>query len=490
MLPRVAYLEFIVLVLEAGPSNEGIVDIDAPGLAYNLQKSPFDWNFTTVPQAALNNRSLAYTRGHVLGGSSSINGMFYTRGSSDDYNRWATITRDKGWSWNEIFPFILRNEHFTSPADGHSTAGQFDPAFHNFTGNTFVTLPGYSELLDETYIQATNNASGEVPFNLDTNSGWLQTTIGNGTRSSAASSYLGPQFINHPNLDVVLNTQISHVLTSGNGSKVDFRTVEFRSGTNDSTLRTVTAHKELILSLGSIGTPHILLNSGVGDETELKEIGIKPILHLPGIGKNLLDQPYVYPNWFVNLTVMPVNATEALNQCLETRTGPLINTPLANQVAWGRVPETSSIFQNVSDPAAGPHTPHFEFVLQRYPEALSSSESTLLMGVVLVTPASRGSVSLKSNNPFDVPLIDPAYFKDDIDLLIMKEAIASAVRFFTGPTWKDIILGPQGGFANVMDDLSLIQFICENADTGLHAVGTAAIIRKIFISLISKIRTF
>ncbi|KAF9002479.1 hypothetical protein BDQ17DRAFT_1425803 [Cyathus striatus] len=323
----------------------------------------------------------------------------------------------------------------------------------------------------------------EFPFNLDTNSGnplglgWLQTTIGNGTRSSAASSYLGPQFINRPNLDVVLNTQISRVLTSSSGSKVDFRTVEFRSGTNDSTLRTVTARKELILSLGSIGTPHILLSSGIGDETELKEIGIKPILHLSDVGKNLSDQPYVIPNWFVNLTVTPVNATEALDQWLESRTGPLVNT-VSNQVAWGRVPETSPIFQNVSDPAAGPHTPHFEFDLQGSPQALSTGESTLDIGIVLLTPASRGSVSLKSNDPFDVPLIDLAYFKDDIDLLIMKEAIASAERFFAGPTWKDIILGSQGEFSNVTDDLSLVQFIRENSDTGLHSVGTAAMSPK------------
>ncbi|KAF9002563.1 hypothetical protein BDQ17DRAFT_1357086 [Cyathus striatus] len=376
---------FRILVLEAGPSNEGIIDIDAPGLVFNLHKSSFDWNFTTVPQVALNGRSLDYTRGHVLGGSSSINAMFYTRGSSDDYNRWATITGDTGWSWNNIFHFILR------VSDGHSTAGQFDPAFHNFTGNTFVSLPGFSEPLDKT--------------------GWLQTTIGNGTRSSAASSYLGPQFIKRSNLDIVLNTQISRVLTSGNdGSKFDFRTVEFRSGkttqlqvskNNDSTLHTVTARKELILSLGSIGTPHILLNSGIGDKTELKKIGIKPILHLPDVGKNLSDQPYVSPNWFVNLTVTPVNATEALNQWLETRTGPLVST-VSNQVA----------------------------------------------GV------------------------------EHTDLLIMKEAIASAVRFFAGPTWKDIILGPQGAFSNVTDDLSLVQFIRENSDTALHAVGTAAMSPK------------
>ncbi|KAF9002481.1 aryl-alcohol oxidase, partial [Cyathus striatus] len=140
-----------------------------------------------------------------------------------------------------------------------------------------------------------------------------------------------------------------------------------------------------------------------------------------------------------------------------------------------RVPETSLIFQNVSDPAAGPHTPHFEFVLvSRSPQTLPTGELSLGLEIGMVTPASCGSVSLESNDPFDTPLIDPAYYKDEVDLLIMKEAIASAERFFAGLVWKDIILGPQGAFANITDDQSLVQFIRESSYTTLHSIGTAS----------------
>ncbi|KAF8989826.1 hypothetical protein BDQ17DRAFT_1372716 [Cyathus striatus] len=136
-------IKFRVLVLEAGQlvlSNEGVVELEAPGLTGStwLTSSQYNWNYTTVPQVGLNGRSLPYIRGYVLGGSSSINGMVYARGSADDYNRWAAVTGNEGWSWKEMLRYILKNERFTSPGDGHSTVGQFDPAYHNFTGMTFV----------------------------------------------------------------------------------------------------------------------------------------------------------------------------------------------------------------------------------------------------------------------------------------------------------------------------------------------------------------
>ncbi|KAF9002463.1 pyranose dehydrogenase [Cyathus striatus] len=470
---------FKVLVLEAGPSNEGVLDIEAPHLFLNIS-STYDWNFTTVPQVGLNGLSLPYPRGYVLGGSSSINGQVYTRGSSDDYDRWAAISGDEGWSWNRMLPFILRNEKLTSPADGHSTAGQFDPAFHNFTGITSVSLPGFPRTLDDVFIQTSKDLKDEFPYNLDMNDGnplglgWLQSTIGNGTRSSAATSYLGPRFIHRPNLDVVLNTVVSRVLRSSHRNKDDFRTIEFKSG-EDQTLRTITAKKEIILSLGTIGTPHILLNSGIGDEKELENIGVQSVLHLPSVGKNFSDHYYFDLTWLVNLTIVPENTPEALNQWLANRTGPLANG-FVNHIAWGRVPNINP------DPVAGPHTPHYEFLLYGNGVVLPTGEPTIHISIGLSSAASRGSVSLKSNNTFDTPLIDPGYLTADTDVLIAKEAISSAKRFFAGPAWKDIILRPQGAFANVTDDQTLEQFIRNDPYAvrlpGLHAVGTAAMSPK------------
>ncbi|KAF9002550.1 GMC oxidoreductase-domain-containing protein [Cyathus striatus] len=465
--------KFRVLVLEAGPSNEGVLEIEVPGFNLNLPGSRYDWNFTTVPQTGLNGRSLPYARGHVLGGSSSINGMVYTRGSRDDYNRWATITGDEGWSWNKMLPFILRvgitkaqtnalfinsllrNEHFTLTGDRHSIqARQFDPAFHNFTGINYVSIPENSLSLEfeKAYTQTSKDLKNEFPYNLDMNDGtpiglgWIQSTIGNGTRSSAATSYLGPRFIKRTNMDVVLNTRITRILSSSN--KTDLRTIEFVSGANQ-TLHTITAQKEVILSLGSIGTPHILLNSGIGDKNELEKVEVRPVLQIPCVGKNLSDHlMFNSLTWAANPTITPENTTEALNQWLDTRTGPLSSGQSVNQLIFSRVPgsKESSIFKFGQDSAAGPSTPHFEFSLSGVSYVPTENQTVLEAFIAMVTPESRGTVSLRSNNPLDAPLIDPEFLTAGVDILILNEAIASTKRFFGAPAWRDIILQPQGVF--------------------------------------------
>ncbi|KAJ4490831.1 aryl alcohol oxidase [Lentinula aciculospora] len=221
-----------VLLIEAGGSNEGVLDVAAPGLVNLLVNSAWDWNFTSTPQTALNNRTLSVSRGFILGGTTSINQMVYTRGSSEDYDLWANITDDEGWSWDSLQKYIRKNERFTSPADHHNTTGQFDPDVHSFDGIVDVSLQGFSTGIDNRTIQTTSELSEKFPFNLDMNSGyqlgigWVQATIGNGTRSSSAATYLGPSFISRPNLHVLLNTRVLRILQTEN-KQPNFRTVEF-----------------------------------------------------------------------------------------------------------------------------------------------------------------------------------------------------------------------------------------------------------------------
>ncbi|TEB27971.1 FAD/NAD(P)-binding domain-containing protein [Coprinellus micaceus] len=122
--------EWQVLVIEAGPTHEDVFRTRVPGYVASLQQTYYDWNYTTIPQPGLNNRTALLPRGHILGGSSSINGMFYTRGSSSDYDSWAKLTGDPGWSWKKILPYILKHEIWNKPADGHDDEGQYNPAFH------------------------------------------------------------------------------------------------------------------------------------------------------------------------------------------------------------------------------------------------------------------------------------------------------------------------------------------------------------------------
>ncbi|KAG6856866.1 hypothetical protein H0H87_012683 [Tephrocybe sp. NHM501043] len=235
--------------------------------------------------------------------------MFYTRGSSSDFDRFAAVTGDDGWSWDKLQIYIRKNERWTAPADHHNTKGQFDPTVHGFEGINAVSLSGFPHATDSRVIQTTSELPNEFPLNLDMNSGnplgvgWLQSTIKNGERSSSATSYLGPQFINRKNLHVLLNTRVTRLLetpTSTDLHRLQTLTVEFANEGSPERRKSITATKEVVLSAGTVGTPHILLHSGIGDAAKLRALGIRPIVNLPDVGQNLSDQPALSNMWFVN----------------------------------------------------------------------------------------------------------------------------------------------------------------------------------------------
>ncbi|KAJ3794118.1 alcohol oxidase [Lentinula aff. detonsa] len=472
-----------VLLIEAGGSNEGVLDVAAPGLDSFLINSAWDWNFTSTPQIALNNRTLAVSRGFILGGTTSINQMVYTRGSSEDYDLWANITDDEGWSWDNLQKYIRKNEKFTPPVDHHNTTGQFDPNVHSFNGIVSVSLQGFPNGIDNRTIRTTSELSEEFPFNLDMNSGfqlgigWVQATIGDGTRSSSAASYLGPSFISRPNLHVLLNTRVLRVLKTDH-QQSDFRSVEFTQDAGVTT-HTITASKELIIAAGTIMTPHILMHSGIGDSEELKSLGIQTVHHLPSVGKNLTEQPIVRNKWLVDSTdtleTIARNDTllaEVTEEWERRRMGPIVDPPLSF-IGWLRLPENSSIFQQVLDPAAGPNTSHYELIITN--GALShpapATGNFLTFSTSVSSPTSRGSISLNSSNPLEYPLINFNLFNTSFDRFVVREAYRNTKKFLAAQSWDGYILAPP---TNATTDDELDEYINQNAATENHPVGTAA----------------
>lgn len=184
-------------------------------------------------------------------------------------------------------------------------------------------------------------------------------------------------------MHVLLNAQVSRLLTTGKqGGQPLFQIVEFLPDSSK-TLIQVTARKEIILSAGSIGTPQILMNSGIGDQKILSQLGIKTIVDNPSVGRNLSDHPLVAVQWTVNSTntfeAFTRNATvsqEDLNLWETTRTG-VFASGTVNSVGWTRLPSNSSVLQNQPDPAAGPNTPHFEFLIGVCYSALSTTTAEI-----------------------------------------------------------------------------------------------------------------
>ncbi|KAG6865075.1 hypothetical protein C0991_005305 [Blastosporella zonata] len=452
--------------------NEGVLQSIVPFLMGLLISTQYDWNYTTTPQQAADGRVLPYPRGHLLGGSSSINGMYYTRGSSSDFDRYAN------------------NERWTAPVDNHNTTGQFNPAVHGFNGINSVSLVGYPQSVDPRFIQTTKELPDDFPFNLDMNSGnplglgWIQVTVDKGKRSSSATSYLAPEFLKRPNLDVLVNSQVTQLIQTGSSQGVpEFRALEMAQNAT-SPRKQLVASKEIILSAGVIGTPQILLNSGIGESSELRSVGVKPVLQLHDVGKNFSDQPVVRAAWLVNsndtiddIVRSPELQAEYLAQWKANHTGPYAANN-GSQVIWGRLPDNSSIFETSQDPSSGKNSPHYEISCLNGGLRVTENEHFLTLASIVVSPDSRGNITLNSSDPFDEPLIDPGFLTSEFDKFALRETIRKSMLLLSAPVWKDYVIRPDGGLQNATTDAELDQFIFDSLEPGLHGVGTAAMSAK------------
>ncbi|KAJ6451440.1 aryl-alcohol oxidase [Mycena sanguinolenta] len=473
-----------VLVLEAGGSDKDAFNSHVPLYGRRLQGSQYDWNYSTTPQAALNDRALAYPRGFIIGGSSSINLMVYTHGPSEDWDRMALVTGDNGWTWNNIQPYMRKNERFVPPADNHNITGQFNPKVHSFSGVNSVSLSGWQYSSDTRVLEAIAQSNGEFPFNEDMNSGfqlgfgWTQSTVGDGTRSSSATSYLGAKYIKRTNLFVLLHARVLRLKQTSPklaGENLAVRGLEFTQDAGNTT-HVLQASKEIILSAGSVGTPTILMHSGIGDPTELNTVGIKPLHHLPSVGKNLTDHPLLVTAYSANTTDTPDdilrNVTFAKlfeRRWNETRTGPL-SSGQGRILGWFRFNLSSPVFGGVPDPAAGPNSAHFEMIIGNGAGSPPPTGHYLGLTLAVVAPTSTGNLTLNSSNPLDSPLINPNVLGTDFDFTAMREAFFASKRFVSTPAWDGYILSPT---VNVTDD-NLDDFIRNNTGIIWHPVKTAA----------------
>ncbi|THU91700.1 alcohol oxidase [Dendrothele bispora CBS 962.96] len=492
---------FSVLVLEAGPSNVNAVPTQIPFFCTRSHPQ-YDYNYTTTSQPGLNNRSITFARGYILGGSSSVNGLFYTRGSSSDYDRLANVTGDQGWSWSSIQPYLQRNEKWTPPADGHDTSGQFDPTVHSFTGINSVSLPGYPQAIDKNVIRASRELGGDFAFNLDMNNG-NELGLG-GNRSSAATSYLAEEFISRPNLHVLVNTHVTKILQTGKAS-CEFLGVEFTDSREGPRFQ-IKAKKELILSAGAINTPQILLHSGIGPSSLLDSLQIPTLVDLPSVGQNLTDHPRLASNWFVNGndTYDDINRNDSLSdelemEWMETGMGPLVDT-FVGQLAFMRLNETvlkelrPGMDGSADDPATGIYSSHFELGFSNgFVGGTPPTGNFIGITTRVSSPTSRGSVAISSTDPFAPPIIDPNYFATDFDLITMRIAVKSAFKFLSARVWDGYVGNPAGtlgqalagvdlsriiDYSDVEVDSLLDQYIRNSTGTSAHPTGTAAMTAK------------
>ena len=367
-----------------------------------------NWAFHTTPQKGLNNRRGYQPRGKALGGSSAINAMIYIRGQKEDYDSWAN-EGNNGWSWNEVLPFFKKAENNENGSK----------EFHGNFGPLEVSNQKAAKPISHAYIKACANYQVKIrdDFNTGDNegAGFWQSTIfhsknKNGQRCSTAAAYLLPHVKNRKNLEIITKANVVRIIFDGKKAVG----LEYMHQGKKKKIR---AHKEVILSAGSLMSPTILQRSGIGASEDIKRHGIKLIHELPGVGKNLqdhIDFNFCFKTYDKNtLGFSPGGFLKILGEMAKwlTHGNSMISSTLSE--AGGFLKTDQSLDR--------PDIQH-HFVIGLIDDHLRKLHYGYGYSchVCLLRPYSRGTVSLASAKYNDAPLINPNFLNDnrDIDTLI------------------------------------------------------------------------
>ncbi len=444
-----------VLLLEAGV-NDNYIWVQIPvGYLYCIGNPRTDWGFRTEKENGLNGRSIAYPRGKVLGGCSSINGMIYMRGQAADYDHWRQMG-NTGWGWDDVLPYFLKSEdHFGGTTDMHRAGGGMRVEQQRLS---WEILDRFADACEQAGIPKVDdfnrgNNEGVSYFEVNQKSGW---------RWNMARGFLKP-VRDRPNLTVVTRAQATRiVLEEGRAIGVEYDV--------DGVARQALANAEIVLAAGAIGSPQLLMLSGIGDPDFMTPHGIEAQHVLTGVGKNLQDHLQLR-------TIHKVNGARTLNEQSATWLG---KAAIAAQYAlWRTGPMSMSPSQlgafAKSDP--GQETPDLEYHVQplsldKFGDPLHTFPA-ITASVCNLRPQSRGSVGLRTDNWRDPPVIAPNYLSAEADRQTAARAIKLTRRIMAQPALsayqpEEYLPGP-----SFQTDEDLARAAGDIGTTIFHPVGTA-----------------
>jgi choline dehydrogenase-like flavoprotein len=439
-----------VLLLEAGGSDWNPLFHMPAGFA-KMTKGVASWGWETVPQKHMKNRVLRYTQAKVIGGGSSINAQIYTRGNAADYDLWANEDGCTGWDYRSVLPYFKRAE------DNQ----RFNDNYHSYGGPLGVSMPSAPLPICDAYIRAGQELG--LPYNPDFNGreqagvGFYQLTQRNRRRSSASLAYLA-SIKGRRNLTVRINAPVRNIVLE----KTRATGVALMSG------EVLRASREVILSSGAIGSPKLLLQSGIGPADHLKQTGVAVKHDLPGVGSNLQDHLdlFVISECTGDHTydgVAKLHRTLGAGlQYILLRSGPVASSLFETGGFWYADPEARS--------------PDIQFHLGLGSGIEAGVEKLKNAGVTLnsayLHPRSRGTVRLASSDPAAAPLIDPNYWSDPHDLKMSLEGLKIAREILQQDALKPFVMAERLPGPKVLTDDDLFDYACANAKTDHHPVGT------------------
>lgn len=449
-----------VCLLEAGPRDRNPFIRMPMGIMAVIRSNTLNWKFWTQPQTYCANRRMYWPRGRVLGGSSAINAMCYIRGNPNDYDAWAKLG-NAGWSYQELLPYFKKLEHYTG-GEWHND--------HCLSGPLTISKPSYVNPLMPVFLKAAEQLGYTIVKDFNTNqfnecAGLYDVFQENGERFSNARAYLSPIVSQRSNLKIIVNAAVMKILFTNKCAQG----IRYQC---KGKIYELIARKEIILSAGSIGSPQLLLLSGIGPRKELEKHQI-PIIHdLPGVGENLQDHIDIH------ITCLEKNHLsfsfhysalfrlfKMIGQYFFYRQGELTS----NYAQAGGFFKTDS---KLAQPNMQWHflpSVHTKSGLRLGP--LFKYYGYTLM-TCLLHPRSRGNITLQSNNPLQAPVINPNYFADQADLEMLMIAFKKSRELLQQPIFQQHCAKELEPGENIQTDEEIKNYIREQAETIYHPVGT------------------
>jgi len=443
-----------VLLLEAG-GRDNYIWIHIPvGYLYCMGNQRTDWCFKTEAETGLNGRALAYPRGKVLGGCSSINGMIYMRGQARDYDQWRQLG-SAGWSWDDVLPYFKRSEDQARGADDmHGVGGEVRVEEQRLS---WEILDAFRDAAAEIGIPKTDD------FNRGNNEGcgYFQVTQRRGLRRSAARAFLHP-VMKRPNLTVLTHAQARRIRIDGRRATG----VEFW---RDGEACLAAASREVILAAGAVGSPQLLQVSGIGPGELLRQHGIETRCALPGVGENLQDHLQLRMAYKVSNTR---TLNERANRLLG-RVGIGLQYAFFRRGPMTMAPSQLGAFAR-SDNSRD--TPDLEYhvqplTLDRFGEPLHAFPA-FTASVCNLRPTSRGSIRIVSSDSREPPAIKPNYLATEEDRRIAIAAIRLTRRICAAPALARFSPEEFRPGETAQSDAELRQAAGDIATTIFHPVGT------------------
>lgn len=510
-------LDIVVGVIEAGDYLPDMPEINVPGMVGKSLGNPqIDWSFVTVPQPAANDRQIFEPRGKVVGGSSALNFMASGRASAEEYNALETLGIS-GWNWEELLKYFKKSEKFTKPSAAvvKTYHAGYDYDFHGKDGPLQKSYPHWFNDYHVAFLDTLDKLG--VPINTDNGRGYNAGTFTGAfsidpvtaARSHAGTAYYAPN-ADRKNLVLLTGAQATRVLLQP-GTAGDFQAtgIEFTKGSETFTAR---SKLEVILSAGSFQTPQLLELSGIGLSSVLEKHGIKQVLDLP-VGENLQDHPWVPAVFEVSKEVEtmdilqdPESLAQQLKIYQEQQGGMLssmfsaysfvplrtLNSPTDYAEWMGRLEKDTSL---TDTPA---HRKQLSLLKHWFSDTKQAQvEFIQLPGffsvgplkpkdgcrfhtlmITLLHPLSRGSVHITSADPTARPDIDPAYFKNPLDLDVMVRSVRFAQKIVATPPYAAVRATPYDPPAEAESDAAVREWCRTRVEPLYHPIGTASMLPK------------